>query len=193
MSTPTQAGSNDRSSDVRSSDVRSSDALALLGSSRSRGNTRVVLEHVLGESGVEVVDLQQLRISPYDYDHRNRDDDFLALAERCTQAQTLVLATPVYWYSMSAWMKIFLDRLSDLLSIRKDLGRALADRRLFVIASSTTEEPPEGFEIPFRLTAEYLDMRWGGFLHAYFENEGVLRPEDAERARQLGERIFAGS
>ena len=55
-------------------------------------------------------------------------------------------------------MKTFIDRLSDLISIRKDLGRKLKDKRIFVIASFNTSVP-KGFEEQFSQTCEYLGIK----------------------------------
>ncbi|MDZ7768601.1 MAG: NAD(P)H-dependent oxidoreductase [Woeseiaceae bacterium] len=95
------------------------------------------------------------------------------------------MATPLYWYSTSATMKRFVDRLSDLVAFRKPLGRALAGRHLFVAATSTDPELPAGFEQTFRSTTEYLDMAWGGCLHVCFERDLQLPVEAAVAARRL--------
>ena len=39
------------------------------------------------------------------------DDDMQELAQKVRQADVLVLATPVYFYSMSGQLKVFIDRL----------------------------------------------------------------------------------
>ncbi|MCP4458779.1 MAG: NAD(P)H-dependent oxidoreductase [Cytophagales bacterium] len=39
------------------------------------------------------------------------------------------MATPVYWYSMSGIMKVFLDRIYDVLTIEKELGRKLHGKK----------------------------------------------------------------
>ncbi|HEX2223298.1 MAG TPA: NAD(P)H-dependent oxidoreductase [Thermoanaerobaculia bacterium] len=75
--------------------------LAILGTSRRHGNTRLVLDAVL-QGRAPVIDLNDHAISPYDYTHQNGDDDFLAIARRALEADSIVLSTPVYWYSMSA-------------------------------------------------------------------------------------------
>lgn len=164
--------------------------LAILGSSRGDGNTRRVLDAVLGGRAVEIVDLGEHPVTPYDYQHRNAADGFLEVAARMTGAETLLFATPVYWYSMSAQLKLFFDRLSDLVTIRKELGRALAGRRALAVATSTTEELPPGFEVPFQRTCEYFDMRWGGCFHGHFLADAQPAPGVMEQARRFGDRAF---
>ena len=106
----------------------------------------------------DLVDLQQLKISPFDYDHANKNDDHLSVIQSMIHAKSVVFATPVYWYAMSSQMKIFFDRLSDLLTIRNDLLPKLKGRRCFLAATGTDANLPEGFETPFRRTCDYLDM-----------------------------------
>jgi hypothetical protein len=72
-------------------------------------------------------------------------------------------------------MKIFVDRLTDLITIRKDLGRMLHGKSLAVIASGSDPCAPEGFESPFRLTGEYLGMNYIG--SHYVQMEDDLSPE----------------
>jgi len=97
--------------------------IIIFGSSRSFGNTRRVVNDIIAQSNIELVDLNTLDITPYDYEHRNKSDDFIPLIERIVTYDKIIIATPVYWYSMSTQVKIFLDRFSDILTIRKDLGR----------------------------------------------------------------------
>lgn len=164
--------------------------LSILGTSRSQGNTRLTLEAVL-QGRAPVIDLNGHSITPYDYTHQNSGDGFLGLARQLVKADTVVLATPVYWYSMSAQLKTFLDRLTDLTRVHKALGRALKGKSLFLVASSSSPELPPGFVAPFELSAEYFGMRWGGAFHAYFESDLVLSPEAEAQARAFGQVIFS--
>ena len=77
----------------------------------------------------------------------------------------LILATPVYWYSMSAIMKTFLDRFTDLLTIEKDLGRKLRGKGMAVISCSNGGNLGDYFWLPFSKSASYLGMIYLGDLH----------------------------
>ena len=134
--------------------------IIILGSSRTFGETRKVVDSIIGNSEVPIIDLKSLDMSIYD--HYNKNDDFIPLMEQVIKHDLIVLATPVYWYTMSATMKIFLDRLTDLLDIRKDLGRKLYGKKLFIISSLASNLLPQGFEYPFWQTAEYLKMEYKG-------------------------------
>jgi hypothetical protein len=164
--------------------------IAILGSARSDGNTRRLLDLVLGGRPVEVVDLARLDVGYYDYQHRNAADDFARVAPKLVAADAIVFATPVYWYAMSAQLKTFVDRLSDLLQTRKELGRALAGRTGWLVASSTDPELPAGFEVPFEATCGYFGMRWGGSFHGRVAKGGVLHPDVERAARAFGDGIF---
>lgn len=136
--------------------------IILLGSNRSGGETHESVKTILEERKIEIVDLSELDISPFDYEHKNKDDDYIPLMKRIVDNNNIiVLATPVYWYSVSTIMKIFIDRVSDLLSIEKDTGRKLRGKKLFVIASFYTSLPKH-FESPLEQTCEYLGMEYVG-------------------------------
>lgn len=155
--------------------------IIILGSSRSFGNTRKAVMEIMGGNASVLVDLQTLNIKPYDYEYHNKDDDFMPLMARIVEHDIIVLATPVYWYTMSATMKIFIDRISDLLDLRKDIGRKLKGKKLFVIASFSTSLP-NGFEEVFAQTCEYLGIYYLGtsFIYSGTKNENFLKNNQLE-------------
>ena len=162
----------------------------ILGSSRPNGHTRALVESAFDKGRKEIIDLATLKMSPYDYEHANKEDAFLPLMERLDKYPIWVLATPVYWYSMSAQMKIFFDRLSDLMAIRKDLGRGLAGKTIFVMVTSSGPDLPEGFEVPFARTCDYFDMNFAGLFHTTGAEYKKLPVEDVSRARQFAQNIM---
>jgi ribosomal-protein-alanine N-acetyltransferase len=167
------------------------DAAVVLGSSRSDGNTRMAVDLVLAGAPVEVIDLARLDIGMYDYGHHNQSDDFLPLVDRLAGKSLWILATPVYWYSMSARMKVFFDRLSDLVTIRKAQGRGLAGKTVALISSGTDPALPEGFEAPFRQTCEYLGMRYAGAFYAQFGDDRAPLRDHSRDAHGFMTRLFA--
>lgn len=149
------------------------DTLILFASAREFGNTRKIAENIKAKTGADLLDISKLDISGYDYDHRNRHDDFIATFEKIITYRTLIFITPVYWYSMAAPMKIFFDRMSDLMTIRKDLGRSLAGKSMAAVCCSSDAEEYPGFFMPFAGTAGYLDMDYLGDCHTWIE-QGVI-------------------
>jgi multimeric flavodoxin WrbA len=137
-----------------------------MGSSNSLGDTYKVCKSIVDEHKIKFQDLNELVIMPFDYDHDNRDDDFLGLMGHVLKTyDTIILATPVYWYSMSGIMKNFLDRFTDLLTIKKELGRELRGKSLLAISVSKSDDCPPEFPMPFEKSAEYLGMNWKGYAH----------------------------
>ena len=143
-------------------------AIALFGSSRRHGNTGQLMDHIAAELGIEVVDLGQLRMSPYDYEHRNRDDDFEPLMKRVLGFDQIIIASPVYWYSVSPPVKVFLDRISDYLDIPELLqdGRRLRGKTGFIVCTSVYDSAPSSFADALTATFAYLGMHFGGMVHA---------------------------
>ena len=108
----------------------------ILGSARKNGNTTKIVDEIAKESGIDVIDLNDYNISHYDYESKNREDDFLPLIRRILEEyDTLIFATPVYWYNMSGIMKVFFDRFSDLIRIEKETGRKLRGCLLYTSPS----------------------------------------------------------
>ena len=153
--------------------------LIIMGSSRSYGDTRKIVDVIIAKTNANFIDLNAYKISYFDYDHRNKGDDFVEIATKMVQYEQIIFATPVYWYAMSAQLKTFFDRMSDLLKIRKPLGRQLRKgKKMFSIACSSDSTAYEGFTMPFKKTAEYLGMDYGGHLHSWVDAEMDTIPEE---------------
>jgi multimeric flavodoxin WrbA len=144
-----------------------SNTIALFSSSRRKGNTGRLMDRIAVELGIDVVDLATLRISPFDYGHSNRGDDFEPLMERVLTHEQVIFASPIYWYSVSPAMKTFLDRISDFLEL-PDLvpkGRRLRGKNAFIVSTSVCDEASPTFMGVFRETFDYLGMRFVGAAH----------------------------
>jgi multimeric flavodoxin WrbA len=156
--------------------------LIILGSARGDGNTARVADHLARELPADSAHLLDLQIGPFRYDQQYpEEDDFIAFVEhRLLKYDTLVFASPVYWYSMSGSMKIFFDRISDLLKSRKDLGRRLRGKTMAVLSCAGDEEVNDSFYAAFRLSANYLGMHYGPEWHGWVTAAGVnLRRQSA--------------
>ncbi len=153
--------------------------LALLASARADGDTSRLLSLALSNAPHDTVDLTALHLAPYTYGRTEIDAAYLGLAERMVAAEVIVLATPVYWYSMSGVAKTWMDRLTDLVTIRKELGRGLAGKQFAIVMTSSDSALPAGFEVPFRLTTDYLGTSWGG---VHFQSSKATFDSDAAQA-----------
>jgi multimeric flavodoxin WrbA len=94
----------------------------------------------------------------------------------------ILFATPVYWYSVSPPMKVFLDRISDFLDLPEllDDGRRLRGKRAYVVCTSIYDEAPASFVAAFADTFNYLGMRFEAVAHANCSDGYLPSRHDAE-------------
>ena len=132
------------------------------GSARLEGNTAKLIQQLLGKN-IKMLNLVELDIAQYSYQQDySRSDDFMLVVDQMLTADLIILATPVYWFTMSGHMKAFLDRWTDLISSHKSKGRSLAGKKIALIAQSSSESAPQSFSYPISATAQYLDMNYLG-------------------------------
>ncbi|TGV03016.1 flavodoxin family protein [Flavivirga rizhaonensis] len=143
-------------------------------SSRSHGDTNKIVNYIAKNNDMDVIDLRTKNIGHYDYEYKNKGDDFLGLITHIIETyDTIIFATPVYWYSMSGILKVFFDRISDLIRVHKDTGRKLRGKNMTMISSSNSDDLKEGFSMPFVESANYLGMNYLGDIHVYIENDFI--------------------
>lgn len=146
----------------------------ILGSNRKNGNTQKFVTDTYGTITPTVIDLLNHTVSPYKYDnYYPHNDQFKQIIQTALQHDIIVLATPVYWFSMSGLMKTFFDRLTDLVTVDKPAGRAFKGKIMKVLVTGTEERLPVGFEVPFRNTADYFDMIYEGCRYCLVAEEEV--------------------
>lgn len=168
--------------------------LFVLGSARTGGNTetlaRAAAEHLEPEAAQQWIRLADLALPPF-RDLRHAGDGTTPFAEgpeRTVQDATLaatdiVIASPLYWYSVSGSVKNYLDYWSGWLRVPGlDFKARMRGRRLWAVTVQGDEEP--GVAAPLagtlRRSAEYLGMAWQGVLLGYGSRPGqVLRDEAA--------------
>ncbi|WP_266205660.1 flavodoxin family protein [Pontibacter kalidii] len=137
--------------------------LVILASARRNSDTQLLACKLLAEQKYELINLLDFRVSPYTYAGKyETEDQFIGIARQLLQHEQVIFATPVYWYSMSGLLKNFFDRLTDLVTTQKELGRKMAGKKVHLLAVGSDEELPTGFEEPFRLTAAYFNMHYTG-------------------------------
>jgi multimeric flavodoxin WrbA len=100
--------------------------LAIYGSPRRRGNTATLLKHAVQgavDAGayVDEIVLRDLKISPcleiYACKKDGRcaiKDDFQQVVDQILMAKGLILASPIFFYTVSAHTKILMDRCQSL-------------------------------------------------------------------------------
>jgi multimeric flavodoxin WrbA len=186
--------------------------LAVYGSPRRKGNTALLLrEAVRGArdegADVEEVVLRDLKISPcleiYGCRKAGRcaiQDDFQPLYDQLLACRGLMLASPIFFYSVSAHAKSMIDRCQSLW-VKKywiDESRMVIrePRRLgLFIAVGATKGPRlfDGTLLTLRYFFDVLDMElWKSLLYRGMDFEGdvLKQPEHLEEAYGAG-REFA--
>jgi len=157
--------------------------VVIIGSSRSNGNTRTIVDELVSLSpDIDIVDLNNYNIGYYHYDFKNKNDDFFDLFLKILEYDTIIFATPIYWYTMSAQIKTFLDRISDVLhGDKKVYGRKLRGKNLATISCGSDNEIFDGFTMPFVQTANYLGMNYLGHVHTWLDQDII--PSDFVRKK----------
>ncbi len=185
-------------------ETKASSASRLLGiaaSPRARGNSAGLLDLALEgarERGyrVERLYLRSLRIMPCNAcDGCKRGpgcivhDDMDRVYGALHRADIVVVATPVYFYAMSGWLKAVVDRLYGLLDDRSR-SRLEPGKRLYVITTQAENDPADGGEVVRVLERglEWVGMELAGSLVATGlseETDYLKYPEYLEQARRL--------
>ncbi|MEW7281224.1 NAD(P)H-dependent oxidoreductase [Aquimarina sp. 2201CG1-2-11] len=153
-------------------------AVVIVGSSRNDGDTSNLTSLLIEKSKWDIINLNDYNFGYYDYNHENRNDDYLGLMKLIIEKyDTLIFATPVYWYAMSGIMKVFFDRITDLLEIEKDLGRKLRGKNMAAINCSIGNNLGDSFWLPFSETAKYLGMNYFGHIHTIIGEQNETKLE----------------
>ncbi|MEV7182590.1 NAD(P)H-dependent oxidoreductase [Kitasatospora sp. NPDC093102] len=114
------------------------------------------------------------------------------LLDATLAATDLVFVAPLYWYSLPASAKLYLDRWSAWMRVPgADFRARLGGGTLWgVTALATEDDKAEPLIGTLRLTAEYMGMRWGGVLLGNGTRPGDVLGD--ERAVIAAKSFFAG-
>lgn len=77
-------------------------------SARKNGNTQAHVNGFAEQNAVRVICLDDYKIAPYCYSKNYKNDDFYAVFEALLTYDHWVFASPVYWYSTTVQMKLFI-------------------------------------------------------------------------------------
>lgn len=185
--------------------------LAIYGSPRRKGNTAVLLDHAVqgaAEAGAEVekIVLRDLKMSPcleiYGCKETGRcviQDDFQKIHDQLLSCQGLILASPIFFYALSAHTKILMDRCQSLW-VKKcwidkvPYGRWEPKRKgLFISVGATKGKRLfDGALLTVKYFFDVLDMElWKALLYRGLDFEGdVLKhPEHLQEAYEAGKEL----
>ncbi|GLZ43495.1 NAD(P)H-dependent oxidoreductase [Actinokineospora sp. NBRC 105648] len=169
--------------------------LFVLGSSRQDGNTEQLARHAARQLPA---DTEQrwlwLGDVPLPTFADTRHDDPLPppsgnerlLLDATLEATDIVIASPVYWYSVSSSTKTYLDYWSAWLRVPEvDFKARMAAKTLWGISVLAEENAAQADPLAgmLRLSAGYLHMRWGGLLLGNGSRPGDVQNDAGALAR----------
>jgi multimeric flavodoxin WrbA len=184
--------------------------LVLLGSPRKKGNSAILADRIskgakAAGAKVETVFLHGLKIAPcnscYTCQKENSKgcaikDAMQDLYPKLLAADAWVIASPVYWFTMSAQTKLFMDRCFALLAYGQN---AFAGKRIAIAMSYGDADPFASgcvnalrtFQDAFRYTgAKIVGMVYGSALGAGEIQANELLMKAAE---DLGKKLASPS
>jgi multimeric flavodoxin WrbA len=182
--------------------------LGIYGSPRRKGNTTLLLQKAAqgardAGAKVEEIVLRDLKMSPcleiYGCKETGRcviKDDFQRVYDQLLRCDGLMLASPIFFYTVSAHTKILMDRCQSLWVKRYWLEktpfgkRELTKKGLFISVGATKGKRLfEGVGLTVRYFFDALDMElWRSLLYRGLDFEGdVLKhPDYLEEAYNSG-------
>jgi len=182
--------------------------LAIYGSPRRKGNTATLLKRAVQgacDAGAEVdeVLLRDLKMSPcleiYGCKETGRcviQDDFQKISEQLLTCRGLMLASPIFFYTVSAHTKILMDRCQSLWVKKYWIDkvpfgrRELSRKGLFISVGATKGKKLfDGTLHTVRYFFDVLDMQlWRSLLYRELDFEGDIlkHPEYLQEAYDAG-------
>lgn len=117
------------------------------------------------------LDLARLEIPPF-VDQRHTighypmpEGDLKTLLDATLAATDIVFVAPVYWFSLPAPLKSYLDHWSAWMRIHGvPFKEQMAHKSLRLVTTSGDRAKAQPMMDSVRLCAEFLQMRWGGAL-----------------------------
>ncbi|GIP52788.1 flavodoxin family protein [Paenibacillus vini] len=157
--------------------------LVLQGSTRDEGNTEQLSRLVLEGVQHKEILLRDKQILPI-HDQRHTeggfdpvDDDYDDVIREVLQHDTLVFATPVYWYTVSGIMKNFIDRWSQSLrDSRFDFKAEMAQKKAYVLVVGGDNPRIKAMPLiqQLKYTFDYVGMPLEGHIIAKASKPGDI-------------------
>jgi multimeric flavodoxin WrbA len=186
--------------------AKTKQVLVILGSPRKKGNSSTLAARISRgakstAAEVETLFLQAMKISPCRgcntcQKHNSKGcaikDDMQKIYPKLIKADAWVIASPVYWFTMSAQTKIFMDRFYALPAYAKN---PFAGKRIAIAMSYGDVDPVKSgcvnalrtFQDAFRYTgSKIVGMVYGSAMEAgEIKNNKALMREAEELGKLL--------
>lgn len=180
--------------------------LIVLGSPRKKGNSATLAARVAGGAKahgaeVETVYLNGLDIKPCQgcekcqrpaFEGCAIEDGMGPLYAKLKAADTLVMASPIYWFNISAQTKIFIDRLYAVGVGQKNI---LKGKHIAVVLTFADPDPFVSGAVnalrSFQDMCRYLDAHLAGMLYGSANGPGEIQAQQPvmENAVRLGKQL----
>ncbi|AIF53080.1 flavodoxin family protein [Pelosinus sp. UFO1] len=117
-------------------------------------------------------------------------DDFSELAPLLEQADMIVFATPMYWFSFPAQLKAAIDKFYSFLISKRTLK--IKDCALLVTGGDKDESNYEGIVTSYKLIARFLGWKDSGVIivPGLHDKDDILKTDGLKRAEALGKNIL---
>lgn len=171
----------------------------LIASARENGNSeqlaRVAAESLDSSDQQTWTAIRDLPLAPFQ-DLRHEDDGYKsptgnerALFDATVDCDHLVFVTPVYWYSVPAPLKLYLDYWSAWMRVEElDFKNQMKGKHLWAISASAgaAEQANPMFE-SLQLSGKFMAMEWGGHVLGNGSAAGDVMKDEAKitAARKL--------
>jgi multimeric flavodoxin WrbA len=116
------------------------------------------------------------------------DDEAKPVLKKMTGVDVIVMATPLYFFSMSAQIKLIFDRMFSLYKWDNNAGTMktpLKGKTLVLITSAFEDVGLDALEKPFRLTADYTGMKFESLLVPNAGVSGDIKKNDDVRKKAI--------
>jgi multimeric flavodoxin WrbA len=173
----------------------------ILGSARCDGNTEHLARHAarslpksVTQNWIHLLDHKLPRFEDIRHHETRRysieSETEQTLLDSTLAATDLVIASPVYWYSVSASMKLYLDHWSAWMRLEGvDFKARMAGKTLWAISALSDEDWSGAQPLidTLRMSADYMEMNWGGVLLGYGNRprDVLLDAPSLERAEKF--------
>jgi multimeric flavodoxin WrbA len=182
--------------------------LIIQSSPRKKGNTAALAERVAdgarsAGATVDSIYLHQMDLRPCDACDACRgepyrgciiEDDMQSIYPLLRQADALVIATPVYWFTVSAQAKLFMDRCYAMVTAQ---GYELCGKKVGIVMTYGDADPFVSGAVnalrTFQDAYNYVGARIVGMVYGTADKPGEIRnnPDVMARAYQLGQQLAA--
>jgi multimeric flavodoxin WrbA len=181
--------------------------IIVLGSPRKNGNCAVLAEQAAAGvrasgSWAEIIYLHGLAMEPCSACDSCQastgtdciiEDDLTALLPRLRQADAILLAGPVYWFTFTAQIKLFIDRA--FYALNGPEGHALKDKPLGLIMSYGDTDPFTSGAVnamrAFQDICRFIQAPVAGMVYGSATGTGDIQkqPDLLQEAYQLGQKL----